>query len=385
MLTTFILLSIFDIYVHSSLVWQIFIFFITLYTLFLVTMLIYVLPVLTTIPFATPRSLKKNSDYNYVNGVQLLKLLSTPLILLYAEHSLWSNFQTLSWFSHVVFGNFQVYSTFMILIFFFTITPLLLTKLNILNFSNSDFTLTLYQFLFWLWLLYLSNNLLTFIFIIEVVSVLITLLITTSTFARVDSNNVFKKNLTSYFNHSLPTTFLTSLLFFFWMSLISSIMLFIFTSLFFLKIPTFEWGSIEIVMTYLLTSGDFKTSANIHFVWTLFIICLLLKCGIFPFYAWKPTFFKGISFFSITFYVYFYFTLLLILFVEILGNLLHELFYSTISSLVMFLTLGTLFFVTTLLNTHYLKTFIAFSSILNTSLILHALFSITFVDVYFVL
>lgn len=383
--TLFILLFFLDMFIHSSLTWQLLIFFTTLYSLLIITFLCYVLPICTTSIFNTTLNITKNSYYAYLSGNNLLKLFITPILLIIFVNILWTNFQLMPWFAHITINMFQIYSTFWILFFFTSITILLLTKLNVLTFTNSDYLLTIYQFLFWMWLLYASNNLLTFIFLIEIIGVLVTLLVTTSTFSLTNVENVFKKNSTSYFNDNLPTTFLISLLFFFWISLISSITLFIFISFFFVKIPTFEWGTIESLTLYLLTITNVKTSFSLNSSWLIFITCLLLKCGIFPFFAWKPSFFKGISIMSIIFYVYFYFTLLLILLIEVLLNLTHELFYSTISPLTILLLCGTLIFSTTLLNTHYVKTFIAFSSILNTALILHALLAFTFVDTYFLL
>ena len=375
------MLSFLDMPIQPSFVWQSLIFFTTSYSILVVTSLCYILPICSTSVFNTPSSVTKNSCYTYLPGNDILKLFVTPILLIAFVNVLWTGFQIMPWFAHITIGTFQVYSTFLILSLFTSLLILLLTKLNVLTFTNSDYLLTIYQFLLWMWLLYSSNNLLTFVFLIEIIGVLITLLVTTSTFSLTNLENIFKKNATSYFNENLPTAFLISLLFFFWISLISSITLFLFISFFFVKAPTFEWGIIESLTVYLLTVTNTKTSFSLSSSWLILVVCLLLKCGIFPFFAWKPSFFKGTSIMSIIFYVYFYFTLLLIFIMETLLNLTHELFYSTISQLTIVLVCGTLIFSTTLLNTHYIKTFIAFSSILNTALVLHALFSITFVDV----
>jgi hypothetical protein len=78
-----------------------------------------------------------------------------------------------------------------------------------------DFITVLYNFLYWLIVIFMSNTVFTSIFVIEVLSTLIFLLVITSTF----SSNFFLRNLNLSFGHlfqqSTPHTYLISLLYFF--------------------------------------------------------------------------------------------------------------------------------------------------------------------------
>ena len=88
--------------------------------------------------------------------------------------------------------------------------------------------ITKFNILYWTVLLYCANSLFSIIFVVEVISTLIFLILTTSTFSTV----FFYKNINfdskNFFQNNVPYVFLQSILFYFWVSLISSLNLFVF-------------------------------------------------------------------------------------------------------------------------------------------------------------
>lgn len=115
-------------------------------------------------------------------------------------------------------------------------------------------------------------------------------------------------------------------------------------------------------------------------IWSNLILALFLKSGLAPLFLWKPTFFKGIPLISLFFYVtvYYYFLLIYFLFVFLLylPDLLafHALFNF------MIILAGIALMVVIVLESSYLKAFIAISSILNTLLLLLAVSTLSSLD-----
>ena len=105
----------------------------------------------------------------------------------------------------------------------------------------------------------MANSIFTLMFIIEVISTLIFLLITTSVF----STTFFYKNIsfdtTNFFQNTTPFTFLHSLFYFFWISLLSSLNLFVFIIFLYKALVTLDWFLIEHVVYYLTHVSNIKS------------------------------------------------------------------------------------------------------------------------------
>ena len=189
-------------------------------------------------------------------------------------------------------------------------------------------------------------------------------------------------NLTSYskhtyFHHSYPTSVLQTLLIFFWMMLVSSLLLFLFLLLFYTLILTFDLNLISSFFTFLVASSEILSLTSLSLTWFLFIICVFIKGGVVPFYIWKPSFFKGISYTALFFYIYVYYFSLFVYLVYWVFFVLNELLLVYIYLLIGLVSLGSVVISGVLFESFYIKAFLALSSILNSLIVFFAITSLT--------
>ena len=231
--------------------------------------------------------------------------------------------------------------------------------------------------------LFHANTLFTVIFFIEILSTLVFLLLITSAFSTTYFYNNLNLNLHSYFNPSTPLTYLQMLMFYFWISLIASLNLFFFFILFYLKFFTFDWFLLEFIFYYIILANDYKDVFFIVFVWLNLLFSIFLKCGLVPFYFWKPAFFKGIPLHALFFYIFFFYFFIFLFFIYFFLVYVNEVFFFFLYVNVCLLLVGFLILLFILCEAYYLKAFLALSSILNTLFVFLALNGITFTDFIF--
>ena len=223
------------------------------------------------------------------------------------------------------------------------------------------------------------------IFFIELLSATISLLLVTSTF----SSSHFYSNLSlskhSYFHFSTPSSLLQTLLFFFWVTLVSSLLLFLFLIFFYLQVFSFDWNIIDFLLVHIMSYSSLTEIFTLSLVLLILISCIFLKCGTVPFYFWKPTFFKGLSMYSLFFYVYVYYFSIFLYFTYVMFFYLNEFFMANLYILVLFTVTATLGISLLLFESFYLKAFVALSSILNSIFMFFALCGVNAVDVLFTL
>lgn len=321
----------------------------------------------------------------FISGLHLLSLFLTPLLLITLLTFAWTSPVVVAWFGHLIFTSFQLKMTYVVTLWFSLVWVAYLTTFYFSSQEVYDYSIVTYSFFFLMVTLFYSNNIFTVIFFIEILSTLITLLLITSIF----SSTYFYNNLNlvkhAYFAQSTPFALLQTLMFFFWISLVSSLNLFVFLTLFYLHFLTFDWFLLEAIFSYLLVISDLKTLLIASLTWFTFLFCIFLKCGLVPFYFWKPTFFKGIPVHALFFYIVFFYFLLFSFFIYFLIIYLNELFYFNLSINLLLLTLGLVWLVVIICESYHIKAFLAMSSILNTLIVFLAMSSYSFVDYLFLL
>ena len=228
-------------------------------------------------------------------------------------------------------------------------------------------------FFFWIHFIFFANTIFTFIFFIEIISTLISLLIITSVFSTTYFYNNLNLNFHNYFNNTTPFFFVQMLLYFFWISLVSSLNLFFFLILFYLKFLTFDWFFFEFIFIYIINVSDLKDIFFIVIIWFNLLFCIFLKCGLVPFYFWKPIFFKGMPTHSLFFYILFFYFFIFLFFLIFFLSYLSEIFYFFIGVNICILLTGFFILLFILCEAYYLKAFLALSSILNTLFVFLAL------------
>lgn len=356
-----------------SIFWNLHYFLFTLYLFFIISTTIYLLTLIKEISFNS--ILSKNSHFFfYTNADLFLVLMSFLLIFLTVLYS-WVMPGVVIWFGNLIFTSFQIKISYLVIFFFILIILILSTSTYTTSKAGTDFILILLNFFYWIFFLFLVNNLLIFIFFIEILSTLVFLLVIGATFSSTYFYNNLNLNTHLYFQNSTPFFFIQILIFFFWISLISSLNLFFFLTLFYLKFFSFDWNLFEYLFFYIIIDVTFKDFIFIFFIWFNLLFCFFFKCGVVPFYFWKPTFFKGLSIYALFFYVTFYYYFLLLFLIIFLLNYVNEVFFFFNKINILILFLGFFFCLTILCEAFYLKAFLALSSILNTLFIFLTLLS----------
>ena len=364
-------------------IWSLTYFFLLFYIILIFSGMLYL--VSNVKEFTQYNAFSNSTFFSYVPGLDLVLFITTPIYLFFLLNCAWTSADLTSWFGHLVITAFQVKVSYYVLVVFLFIWLAYLSTFYYTSQEVYDYTIVSYSFFLWMFLLFYANNMLTVIFFIEIISTLIMLLIITSVF----SSSYFYNNLNlekhTYFGQTTPVSFLQTIIFFFWISLISSLNLFLFLTLFYLKFFSFDWYTVEFVFFYVVSVCDLKAIFTISLTWLVFIFCIFLKCGLVPFYFWKPLFFKGIPFHALFFYIVFFYFFIFYFFTYFFVIYLNELFYFNIFMNIILLMFGLVILIFILCESYYIKAFLAMSSILNTLFVFLALNSYSLVDYVFLL
>ena len=366
-----------------SFIWSFCYFFAVLYVLLCTTIVFYLVP--NAFKFTSVSTTPARFSFTLLSASTNLFLTTSPLIVLVFLFLSWSGPSILAWYGHIIFSNWQYRLSFLVILNFLL---LLISYSNSLYFTSNDlydFYIVIYNFFFWILYLFYTTNLFTFILFIEIISTLIILLLTTSTFSSTYFYNF--RNLTkhTYLQTTTPITFFKTILFFFWTSLVGSLNLFVFLLLFYFKILTFDWFLMESTLLYFLSIGNFRSFFFLLSTWFIMVFCIFLKCGLPPFYFWKPTFFKGMPFHSLFFYIFFFYFFLSLFFTYFFLIYTNELFYMSSFVNQTILLLGIVLVLFLLFESYYVKVFFALSSILNTLLLFLGMTSSHILDISFLI
>jgi hypothetical protein len=356
-----------DVRVTYANAWTLLYFALTVYLISVFSVMVYLV---AQTRFILPRNrLASDTQFFYISGLLLLPTLLAPLFLIFLIAFVWVGPSLSTWFGHLLFAGFQAHFTYVILATFILVWISYATSFYFTSVEVYDYVLVTYSFFMWTLLLFYSNNIFSVIFFIEILSTLVTLLFITSIFSSGYFFNHLSLTRHSYFDQSTPLAFTQTLLFFFWISLLASLNLFIFLILFYLKFATLDWYTLEVLAFYIFATGDLRDFFSMSLIWLTLMFCIFLKCGLVPFYFWKPVFFKGISLHTLFFYVFFYYFAILYFFIYFTLVYVSDLFYANIFINNLLLMAGVVMLVFILCESYYLKAFFALSSILNTLLV----------------
>ena len=361
-------------FITFSNLWSFSYFIVMLYIIFIFSLVVYFVPIQSKYSSSSSASFYK-SNFTYINLNDTIQLIVSPVFVFFMLNLLWSSPTITAWFGHIIFSSFSQKSFFLISFVFLIILYVYSSSSYLTSQEFSDYLSVIYSFYFWVSVLYFTNSIFTLIFGIEVLSTLIFLLIITSSY----SSNYYYNNLDlssfNYKNYAFPFSTLQSILFFFWISLIASLSLFLFLLFFYIKLLTFDWFLVEYIFLYFVETKSLVDINSLGLVWFIFLLCIFIKCGLTPFYIWKPTFFKGLYTNVLFFYICFYYMFLFLFIINMLVVYFHAIFYYFVFVQVVLLFVGLFFLLFILCETFYLKSFLAISSILNSVLVLLALAS----------
>lgn len=262
------------------------------------------------------------------------------------------------WFNHLKFNNFNLNVILIILIFSLIILILIKTIKNSNVNYNIDYFFSIVNLICFVPLIFLTNTIITFLFVLELISLIILYKFSVS-------RTWFKKKSFN-FDRLLPKSYLNMIFFQYWANFFSSmfIMFSVFSILFIFG--SLEWSFIEVI-TNSNNNNNYFYSYNLIFIytWTIFFIGLFLKIGFTPLHLFKIEVYKGIPFISIFFYTTWYFLSFFLFFSIIIFNNLYSLKMFLNIIFFVFINVGLFYSINLLFDVNLLKSFFAYSTIVN--------------------
>lgn len=213
MLTSSIFFSSTNFYLTASVVWSLSYFVYLLYSLLIFVGILYLISNIND--FLNYYKYSNLSNFSTLSGLNIMTLLMTPIFLLLLLDFSWSGSEVLAWFSHILFSSFQYKVTYLIIIFYAFIWVVYGSVFYYTSQEVYDFTIVLYSFFVWMILFFTTGNTFTLMFMIELLSTLIMLLLITSVFSSTYFYNNLDLNSALYFHSLTPTALIQTLLFFF--------------------------------------------------------------------------------------------------------------------------------------------------------------------------
>jgi hypothetical protein len=353
-------------------------FFVLIYAVFLMSFIIYCIPVLTN--FQKHNFFKTKTFFSLINWNSVSNFLTYFILSILLVNSYWHIPNTSAWFGHLIITNFGLKILNINLIVFSLVMHNIISNSYFSSKEIYDYIITVINAFFWITLLFFLNTIFSTIFVIEVLSTILFLLIITSNYSTCFYYNTMDLSKGVYSHQIFPHSYIQSLLFFFWVSLVASLNLFLFITLLFLKLYSFDWFLLEHVFTYFTLTSSFWETTSLALPWFVLIFSIFLKCGLVPFFFWKPVFFKGLSMHMLFVYIcYFYFFFFLFI-IHTLTSYFSEIYYYYLFIMFLIVSVGLIMLLMILCESYYIKIFLAMSSILNSVLVFIGLSSLHQVD-----
>lgn len=340
----------------------------TLYIVLISSLTLYLLPNISTTLNSAEGS--RHGSYLHISAQSVSKLLHVTLFLIFVINLTWSGPSVAAWYNHFIFSELQHRISYFVLLVFVLVLQIHLTSFVFNNKYVYDYLIVIVNSLVWVTYIFYSNNLFTTVFLVEMLSLLTLLNFVTSSLHVTHFYAPTSLENSKYFAKSTPQPFLTSLLFLFWTTLVASLLLFLATILFYTHLLTFDFLHLESALLYTLSTASLYEILTVMTLSSVLFLALFLKCGVAPLFFWKPTFFKGSSLSFISFYTTFVYFFFLLYLTYLLVVLLNDFVYLNRMFLTLFILVGTSTLISTLLESQYVKAFVAMSSILNTLMLI---------------
>jgi len=176
-------------FITFSNLWSFSYFFYFSYVTIVLSIIMYTIPSSSQQLKYSMSKVKDSSDI--LSGLDVYRIMFTSYLLLLSVGFIWSAPSSSVWFGHLVVTPFQVKMSIMSILYFMAISYVLSTTSYFSSREIYDYFISTLSFAYWVSLIFYSNSFFTALFIVEVLSSLSLLLITTSTF----STSFFYRNL----------------------------------------------------------------------------------------------------------------------------------------------------------------------------------------------
>lgn len=268
---------------------------------------------------------------------------------------------SLFWFNHLKISNF-ILNLVIVVVLVSLFVILCIKNINNSNVNYSiDYFFSFFCLIVFIPLMFFSNTLYTFIFILEVNSLLILYKFSVSKFIFKDT---FKNN-SNYLSRKLPFFYLNMLFFQYWANFFSSVLLFVSTFNFIFLFGSSEWLLFNFLNYVNYNVYYFNNIIFFFILWLSFFIGFFLKLGFTPIHLFKIEVYKGLPFISVFFYTTIYFLsffLFFVLFVIYYVNSFKIYFYFLF---LFFFIIGILYVIFLLFDINLIKSFFAYSTVVN--------------------
>lgn len=267
------------------------------------------------------------------------------------------------WFNHLKINNFLI--LLIIILIFISLALIFFIKFfknSNINY-NIDYFSSIFNLIIFIPLMFLSNSLYTFLFVLELNSLLILYKFSVSR-NWFPKNNFSQKN-TNSFTRLLPKSYLNMIFFQYWANFFSSMLLMfsIFNVIYIFG--SSEWFFLNFINQTINYNFYFYNNFYFIFLWITFFIGFFLKIGFTPLHLFKIEVYKGIPFISIFFYTTLYFLSFFLFFIILVFYHLNtfKIYWNLI--FLTFIILGLLYSLILLFDVNLLKSFFAYSTIVN--------------------
>lgn len=262
------------------------------------------------------------------------------------------------WYNHFFLNNFAINLLYLFIFVGFTIFFILrttTTKTNIIK--SSDYPFAINNLVLVLPYLFFVNTVFTFLFLLELVSVIL--------LYKLISSKIWFKNKSSGINNNIPQNYINMVFFQYWVTFFSTIFIVYFYINVFYLYGTSEWFVLQF-LNFLDFEVNFTQLNAIRLLTLIFILSILFKLGITPFHLFKIEVYKGLPFLSIFFYTTYYFIIFFTFFVFLYSDFLYSFTNQYFLFLTLILFFGSFYVLALLFDVVFLKAFFTYSTIINT-------------------
>lgn len=263
------------------------------------------------------------------------------------------------WWNHLSIKNFNLYLIYTIqLINLIMLVIISVINLSKINYSN-DYFFSLINITILLPLIFLSNNIFSFIFILELVTSIIfyKLVVSKLWYSNHDKNkklfNLKSKNYINVIFYQFWITFFATIIIFFFYININYIF------------GTTDWSVLNFIVFVENNINYFNKKILLSFLGLMFVFSLFFKIGVAPFHLFKIEIYKNIPYISILFYTTYYISVFLFFFLYFISNLYINLFMYIWIIFSIILLIGSIYVISLLFDVNLIKAFFAYSTIIN--------------------
>jgi len=264
------------------------------------------------------------------------------------------------WFDHFNLNNFSVSLLYIFLIVGFLITFLLKVITKKTNLVKSiDYLFSINNLILLLPYLFFVNTIFTFLFLIELISVILL-------YKLISSKIWFKNSVKSKtVNNNIPQNYINMVFFQYWVTFFSTIFIIYFYINIFYMYGTSDWFLIQFLKTTEYENSNTAT-VMLKMLLIIFLLSVFFKLGITPFHLFKVEVYKGIPYLSIFLYTTYYFVIFFLFFLFLLSDYLGAFTSQYYLFLILLLFAGSFYVIVLLFDVSFLKAFFTYSTIINT-------------------